>query len=113
MSFIYIALDELHRVSREYVVISIPEGRDFCELIFRMPMLWHIFKRCGFRIVCRFPAFLKNNTTLYEGHYWEMGVKGATKKELKKKIYRNFDILEERTPSLNPYHYFFVLKKKM
>jgi ubiquinone/menaquinone biosynthesis C-methylase UbiE len=100
-------LKELNRISSKTVVISIPfvtfaiYGK-FKFLPFLHPLSF-MFRVCEY-----FWHKHKFNGT----HYWEMGTKGYSRKQLKKLIKDcGFEIKKELTPELNPYHYFFVLEK--
>lgn len=105
-------LAELFRVSQKYVVISIPEGRDSFEFIFRSSMMGRFLKRTGLRLLFRVPGFLKKDLVCPDEHYWEMGLKGVTLSKVKQKLKKYFKVVHEKVPYLNPYHYFFVLQKE-
>ncbi len=104
------ALNELNRISKEYVIISIPYASLCFEFIFKFPFADKFFGNHFINFLIRIPLWIKNK---FNGeHYWEMGKQGYSKRLLRKKISNNFEIIEESTPALSSYHYFFILKKK-
>jgi ubiquinone/menaquinone biosynthesis C-methylase UbiE len=105
------ALNELHRVSKKYVLVSIPYSSINFELTLKIPLLARIIKRPFLNIFWRIPYFFK--TIKFSGeHYWEMGKKNYPAKKIRKAFSKYFKIKKEVRPVLNPYHYFFVLEKK-
>lgn len=102
-----LALKELHRVCAKYAIISIPYNTlniygkfKFIPFIRPIYLLWRIME-----------LFWLSHE--FDGqHYWEMGKKGASRREIRKLIKTSgFKITKELTPEMNPYHYFFVLEK--
>jgi ubiquinone/menaquinone biosynthesis C-methylase UbiE len=105
------SLAELARVSRRFVVISIPYFKLYLEFTMKFPMMEQLFKRPHFRFLFKFPCvFLKQPTDGH--HYWEMGRKGCSMSKVRKVINKYFLINKEFEPVLNCYHHFFVLEKK-
>lgn len=105
------ALSELHRVSKKYVVISIPYSSVVVELVFKTPLLYRFFKKPFLDLFFRIPLFFIGYK--YSGvHYWEMGRKGYSKRKIKSALKKYFRIIKEATPVLNHYHYFFILEKR-
>ena len=98
-------LSELSRVSKKYVIISLPHwGRHF-SIDIRVPFL----KRFKFKYkINLFP--IKH---IFGGqHYWEIGKRGYGLKEIRKKIRSSgFNIINDFIVFESPYHHFFVLKK--
>lgn len=47
-----------------------------------------------------------------QGHYWEMGRKGYSKKTIKKELSKFFEIKQEFYPKMHRHHYFFCLRKE-
>ena len=105
------ALMELHRVSKKYVVISIPYASLGFEFIFKFPLIRKILKRPILDIFFRIPFFFSE--IKFEGyHYWEMGKKKYPRKKIKSTFGKYFKILKEVRPIINHYHHFFILEKK-
>lgn len=101
-------LTELKRVSRRYVVISVPYITiNVYGFIKPIPVVKPIyFLR---RIMEAF--FIRHGND--PEHKWEMGRRGHGRKLVRKIIEgTGLGIKEEFTPFLNPCHYFFVLEKK-
>lgn len=104
------ALSELSRVSSNKVIISIPCSSFIFEMYLKFPLLYLFFDKylyAAFSI----PKFFKKKK--FDGqHYWELGNRGSSKKDIRKKIKKYFSIVSEEVPRFNRYHYFFVLEKK-
>jgi len=105
------ALKELHRVSKKYVIISIPYSSAGFELLLKFPLINKIFKRPFLELFFRIPYFFRSIKFSGE-HHWEMGRKGYPKRKIRNTLEKYFVILKEIRPILNHYHYFFVLEKK-
>ncbi|MFH1523297.1 MAG: class I SAM-dependent methyltransferase [Patescibacteria group bacterium] len=100
------SLRELRRVSKRYVIISLPHwGRHF-SLDIKMPFIK--------RIKCQFKFNLLPIKHKFNGqHYWEIGKKGYSLKKIKKIIFNaGFDIKKDYIAFHSPYHHFFILEKK-
>ncbi|MEA2088399.1 MAG: class I SAM-dependent methyltransferase [Patescibacteria group bacterium] len=99
------SLDELHRVSKKDVIISLPHwGRHF-SIDIRIPY----FKNFSWQYKCNFfPIKHKFNGQ----HYWEIGKKDYSLKKVKRKFKKaKFKIVKDYIAFKSPYHHFFVLKK--
>ena len=106
------ALNELYRVSKKYVVISIPYSSADFEIIIRFPFIKRIFNRRFLDIFFRIP-FLKRKGKLWSpSHHWEMGRKGYHPKKIRRKLEQYFKIVEEIRPALITGHHFFILEKR-
>ena len=108
-----VALEELHRVSKKYVVVSLPRFSIYFELVVNFFPINFFFKRKMIRIIISVPMFLKNiKIPNNDGHFWEIGRKGFSLHKIRRRIKASGFIIEsEFIPILNPYHVFFVLKK--
>ncbi|MDP3042913.1 MAG: class I SAM-dependent methyltransferase [bacterium] len=99
------SLSELKRVSKRYVIISLPHwGRHF-SIDARLPY----FKRLRWQY--KFNLFpIKHK---FDGqHYWEIGERGYSLKIIKIKIKEaDFKIVKNYIALESPYHHFFVLEK--
>ncbi len=98
-------LDNLKRVSRKWVLISLPHwGRHFSFEI-RMPFFHKLQRQFKLNL---FPMKHKFNGQ----HYWEIGKAGFGLKRIKKEIKKNgFNIVNDYVAFESPYHHFFILKK--
>lgn len=100
-----LALSELRRVSRNYIIISLPHwGRHFSVDI-RLPF----FKQ--FR--GQFKFSLKPINHKFNGqHYWEIGKKGYSIDLIKKKIISTgLTLTKDYIAFESPYHHFFIINK--
>lgn len=98
-------LSGLKRISRKWVVISLPHwGRHF-SIEIRMPY----FKKLHWQFKVAFPRIRHE----FKGqHYWEIGKTGYDLKIIKSKIEKTgFRIVRDYIVFESPYHHFFVLEK--
>jgi|SRR3989344_3452098 len=107
-----IALKELNRVSKNFVLISIPYACFSFELFFKVET--PLFKKILRLLSIKVPNFIikAGLSNRNKEHYWEMGKKGYSKSKIRKELKEIFIIDKEFQPILNSYHYFFILKKK-
>lgn len=106
-----LVLKELRRASRRYVVISLPYRSSYFEIIFKFPLIRSLFKRNFFDLSFRLPLNFADFDESGQ-HYWEIDRRKFCLKKIKEKIEVEFCILNEFSPVMNKYHYFFVLEKK-
>jgi len=101
------SLLEMKRVTRERIIVSIP----YVTLnIFGKIKLLPLIKPIYF--LWRIVEYRLSEHKFDNQHYWEMGKKGYSRNIIRKEIKSvGLEIEKESTPQLNPYHYFFVLKK--
>lgn len=98
------SLEELSRVTREWVVLSLPyEGYDF-RLTLELPR--------GLKRDVTFKAPIGKEHKFDGWHHWEIGKKGYSRNKILKKIKRNFEVIRTYFPPENMYNLFFVLRKK-
>ncbi|MBA2859848.1 hypothetical protein [Methanococcus maripaludis] len=95
-------LKELDKVSKKYVLISLPVNGISYRLNLKLSKYINL-DRSG-----KIP-FL--NTKLYKEHYWEIN-HNYTLKTIRNDINKVFNINHEYQCKENPYHYFFILEKK-
>ncbi len=111
------ALSELHRVSGEFVVISLPYACASFDAIVRVNA-WKLSRL--FSIAIRVPYFFRRQRKPSEAggkveqsmhHYWEVGRRGHSTKTVRSVLGRVFKIEKEFQVREHPYHQFFVLRK--
>lgn len=96
------ALSELGRVSKKYVVISLPHFGPPVQLFLKLPLLGQI------QFSCKIPYFQRHE---FNGeHYWEIGKKGFSLSKIKTEIRKRFKIIKDFVPFGSQYHHFFVLE---
>jgi ubiquinone/menaquinone biosynthesis C-methylase UbiE len=106
-----LALDEINRISKKHVIISIPYSAFSFQAILAMPFLHGIMNRTFVKFPITIPFFFYKPK--FDGqHYWEGGMRGYSLRKIKKLLKKNFKILKQERPVLHPYHQFFVLEKK-
>lgn len=96
-------LSELRRVSKKYVVLSLPHFGPPLKFSFKIPF----FKEVRKAIKIPFPV--QHN---FRGdHYWEIGKKKYSKKRIKMILKKYFKIKKDFIPFQNQYHHFYILEK--
>ena len=96
------AISELRKVTKNYVIISVPQTRLYVSLAFKFPTK-HIA-----RSMVSLPMPLKHK---FNGeHYWELGKKNFSRRKFRSILDNNFATYSEYTDPLNPYHRFFICK---
>lgn len=105
------ALKELQRVSRRFVLLSVPYSCAAFEITVYFPLIKRILNKPFVNLLfLRLPYFFRKMH--FDGeHYWEMGRKGTTLSVVRKLLEKCFTIQKEVRPILKPIHYFFVLQK--
>lgn len=115
------ALRELRRVSKKYVIISLPYACLYLGLAFQpfyARSLDRIFKVLNIKpfepsyVNISIPLFWLKNQGMIKAHYWELGRSGFPLAKIKKIMQKEgFSIIEISDRIFFPYHKFFVLKK--
>ena len=103
-----IALKELRRVSKKYVIISIPNSTSYIEwkIKFSLPKIRDKQSYFKFQI----PNFLTRQGK--SNHKWELNKKNFPSKKIRNVIMKSgLEILNEFEPKLNLGHHFFFMKK--
>lgn len=104
----YRALNEIHRVSRKYAVLSLPDVTRTYRLHLQLPKIGQI-KR-----LISWPRQKPYNHTFDGEHYWEIGKAGYQLQQVLAEITRaGFTIKNTYQVFEFPYHRFFVLTKGM
>lgn len=99
-----ISLNELKRVSKSHVIISLPYWGYTFGFKLRLPVF-------GVKIF-KFKVSGTKQHVFNGQHYWEIGKKGFTLKKIKQAIAETGLTIEKSFWDLDdPYHYYFVLKK--
>lgn len=97
------SLRELKRVSRKYVVLSLPHFGPAVKINLKLPLIREI----KFALKTHFPVAHKFNGE----HYWEIGKKGYPSIKIRKILRKYFKIRKEFVPFESQYHRFYVLEK--
>jgi len=99
------AVLEMKRVSKQFVFISLPHFGPSLELQLKVPFLPRI------QIAMKIPFPQKH---VFGGqHYWEIGKKGYSPREIRSAVKKHLTILDEYVPFENQYHRFLITKKKV
>ena len=97
------ALLELKRVSRKYIVLSLPHFGPPIKFSFKIPFFKEI------KIAFKIPYPKKHK--FHGEHYWEIGKKDYPSSRIRKIIKKHFKIKKEFIPFENQYHHFYILEK--
>jgi ubiquinone/menaquinone biosynthesis C-methylase UbiE len=98
------ALQEMVRVSKKYVFISLPHFGPSVEWLIKIPFL----PRVKWAIKIPFPK-----THVFGGqHYWEIGKKGYSAKKIRSLLEEQTRVISEYVPFEHQYHHFYILEKK-
>lgn len=104
-------LRELMRVSRKYVLISLPRRHTGFELIIKIPGIQTLLKRSyvdlAALIPLRFPGFAESGQ-----HYWEIDTWQVSLKQVKEVMERVGVVKKVFSPPMNKYHVFFLVESK-
>ncbi len=105
------AIGEMHRVSKRTVIISLPYPCLHISAAIKFPLINKLIKSPIPSFSIRIPKFYKN--PIFDGeHYWELGQRGRSNREIKEHLETKFKVLNQSHPVMEPYHEFFVLEKK-
>ncbi|TSC89645.1 MAG: methyltransferase type 11 [Parcubacteria group bacterium Gr01-1014_3] len=103
-------LQELKRISKKNVLISLPYKSSSFEFFFKFPGVRTLFKKGFLHWLIRIP--LKFGGIKVSGqHYWEIDLYQWPLRKVRGIIERHFKIKKEFSPPLNSYHRFFLLEK--
>lgn len=103
-----VALNELARVSKKYVIISLPNSVSYFEFMLKFSFPKIREKKMHFKI--QIPNFLTKHRS--PEHYWELNKKDWPISKIKN-IIKNckLEIIDEFEPKMHITHHFFVMKK--
>jgi len=104
------ALDNLSRVSKKYVIISLPYSAIYLNFIIKFPFIKRLVNKEFVNFMLSIPFFFSKNRG-YKTHYWELGRRDYQKNKIKRILRKRFKIIREFRPALIPHQYFFVLEK--
>lgn len=105
------ALGELKRVSKKYVLISLPYRSTGWEFVLKFPGIRTLFKKSFLSFFLRIPLKF-GGIRVSKQHYWEIDIWKYSLRRIRKALNYHFKIVKEIRPVLNHYHYFFVLEKR-
>jgi len=97
------ALLELKRVSRKYVVLSLPHFGPPLKLSFKIPFLKQV------KLAWKIPYYPQHQSK--SPHCWEIGKRKYSSRKIRNIIKKYFKIKKEFIPFENQYHHFYILEK--
>lgn len=96
------ALQEMARVSRKYVIFSVPHFGPPMQFLFKIPFI-------KIQYAFKIPWPIQH---VFNGqHYWEIGKRGFSLFKIKSILRKHFSIVDDFVPFENQYHHFFVLQQ--
>jgi predicted SAM-dependent methyltransferase len=99
-------LDELHRVSKRYVLVSVPDKTPTLRFYLQVPKLGQV------RMLISIPKLFPERHTYDGQHYWEMGRAGFPVKRIREIIRAaGFDCLHSFRLFEHPSFHFLVLRR--
>lgn len=98
------ALAELSRVSRQFVVISLPHFGPAFSFLLKIPLLPEL------RFLVKFPV--PKGHRFNGQHYWEIGKRRYSLRRIRAALGRHGNIVRDFVPFGSAYHHFFVLEKR-
>jgi ubiquinone/menaquinone biosynthesis C-methylase UbiE len=103
-----VALQELKRVSKKHVVISLPISKIGFEFSMWLPFIHHIYFYLPFPITLKHKG-VTNDT---DCHYFEVNKKGFSKTKILNIFKKHFKVLNHFSPKFNKHHWIIILEKK-
>lgn len=105
-----VALNEISRVTKKKILISLPYWNASFEFIVKFPGLGLIKQPPIIPIHVEIPYFFR--TLKSKEHYFEIGAKGFSKKLITDKISKIGNILKIEKIPINNHHLFFIVEVK-
>lgn len=103
------AVNKLAKATKKFVVISLPYNSEYFTVQFHFS-----FYRRPRNLLLQIPKFWSSKPLTPDEHYWEMGLKGYPKKRIITSLEQSgLKLRREYQDPLHPYHYFFVLEKRV
>jgi len=95
-------LSELKKVSRKYVILSLPHFGPPLKFSVKFPFISEL------KLAYKIPYPRRH---IFQGeHYWEIGKRGYSPKKIRMIIQKYFKIEKEFIPFENQYHHFYILE---
>jgi len=95
-------LSELKKVSRKYVILSLPHFGPPLKFSVKFPFISEL------KLAYKIPYPRRH---IFQGeHYWEIGKRGYSPKKIRRIIQKYFKIEKEFIPFENQYHHFYILE---
>lgn len=100
------SLNEINIISNNYIYITLPEYKSFSGFT----IFVKLFNKTK-KISCIFTSKAKHK--LPKEHFWELNSEiNTNKSKIKELLNQHFDLIKDGRFELNPYHNYFVLRKK-
>ncbi len=103
-------LEELKRVSKKYILLSLPYRSTGFEAVFKFPFIRSIIGSSFLDLFLRIPLKF-GGIEVSKQHYWEIDRWQYSFRKVQGIIGKHFNIIKSVSPVLNHYHYFFLLEK--
>ena len=101
------ALIELKRVTKKYIVLSLPIQKLGIEISMWLPIIHNIYYYIDLPYALKHKGVQTDN----DYHYWEVNKKGYSKHKLLSIFKKHFKVVKEFRPKYNKHHWFVILEK--
>lgn len=101
-------LEDLHKITKKYIIISVPYPRVYFGASLRFPLIKQVLNKESIEINLGFNFPFKNKPG---EHFWEIGRRGYSIRKIRNDINKHFKIIIEKRGLPHPVHYFFILEK--
>lgn len=103
------ALMEFARIAQKYIIVSVPYRSSYFEAVIKFPGIRTLLKRhfidLSLRWRLRFGGFKTSGQ-----HYWEIDSGPYSLAKVRAEMEKVGRIVEEFSPALNKFHYFFIIE---
>lgn len=103
------ALTEFARIARTHIIVSVPYRSSYLEAVIKFPGIRTLLKRNFIDMWLRVPLVFGGFQTSGQ-HYWEIDIKNYSLKKVRAEMEKVGEVIDEFSPPLNKFHYFFVIK---
>ena len=103
-------IDDLHKISKQTVFVSVPFRHTALELTFKFPFIRSLLKRDLIRFNLSLPLIFPGFESSGQ-HYWEIDAFKFNIKKVRAVFEKKFKVIKEKSPILYSYQKFFVLEK--
>jgi hypothetical protein len=103
-------LQDFQRITKKYVVISLPWSGGYINLAITFPYIRNWFHKDYINVGFRIPRFFGKVKSKGE-HYWEIGVKDYPLSKIKSTLGSYLKLDKDISHGMDRYHHYFVLSK--
>lgn len=101
-------LHELKKISRNKVIISIPDIRPYFQILFHTPFFQRFFGKEYISLHFKIPRN-RHSVVGVGHHFWEIGSMGITPKNILDELHKVFSSVQVKISILDRMHVFYIL----